>query len=436
MKGRDESRLSVCIIGSGAAGLCAARHLVHDDAFSRVDVYEQTGSIGGTWVYNDATGLDPKTNQPIHSSMYRNLHTNLPLNIMEFPDFPVQGDERHFVSHTRVLKYLQDYATHFQLYSVIHFYHQVVQVTKSNNRWMVTVTDLLKKEQLIEYYDAVVVAVGRYSKPKVPRIKGLDIWEGKVSHTHDYRKPDGYNNQVILVLGGGPSAVDIANEISTRARRVYLCHLHDAYDLTNKVQQMHATIDHVDSRAIHLTNGHVIRDVDEIIFATGYKFHYPFLDETSGVKVIDDVYVDGLYKHLISIKEPTMAFFSIPFILLPFPIFHQQVAFYVALLKGKYKLPSKEEMIRDTKSDLEYRMNQLSLPLKYCHRMGGPLMKAYDQFLSSAAQIPAISDAKQEIFNLLLSYYKSRTRTYRKLQFDIKNDHEYQVFDPTAQSSV
>lgn len=230
MKGRDESRLSVCIIGSGAAGLCAARHLVHDDAFSRVDVYEQTGSIGGTWVYNDATGLDPKTNQPIHSSMYRNLHTNLPLNIMEFPDFPVQGDERHFVSHTRVLKYLQDYATHFQLYSVIHFYHQVVQVTKSNNRWMVTVTDLLKKEQLIEYYDAVVVAVGRYSKPKVPRIKGLDIWEGKVSHTHDYRKPDGYNNQVILVLGGGPSAVDIANEISTRARRVYLCHLHDAYD--------------------------------------------------------------------------------------------------------------------------------------------------------------------------------------------------------------
>lgn len=434
MKGKDEKRMSVCVIGSGAAGLCAARHFVHDDAFYRVQVYEQTGCIGGTWVYNEATGLDPQTKQPIHSSMYRNLHTNLPLNIMEFPDFPVKGDDRHFVSHVRVLKYLQDYASHFDLYPVINFYHQVIQVTKSQNKWTVTVNNLVKQEKITEYFDAVVVATGRYSKPKVPRVKGLDIWQGKVSHTHDYRKPDEFSNQGVFVLGGGPSAVDIANEISTRARKVYLCHLHEPYDLTNKVEQIEATIDHVDARAIHLTNGKVIRDVDEIIFATGYKFHYPFLDESSGVKVIDDVYVDGLYKHLISIKEPSMAFFSIPFILLPFPIFHQQVCFFVAVLKAKYKLPSKEEMLRDTKSDLEYRMNQLSLPLRYCHRMGGPLMKAYDQFLSSAAQIPPISDAKQEIFNLLLSFYKSRTRTYRKLQFEIKSNNEYQVYDPTVES--
>lgn len=427
----EKAVLSVCVIGSGAAGLCSARHLLHDSHHFRVTLYEQTGRVGGTWVYSEDVGTDESTGEAIHTSMYRNLHTNLPLNIMEFPDFPATGPNCNFESHEKVLEYLDHYARHFQLYSVIHFYHKVVQVTKqSNNRWSVTVTDLTTNKQLTQQFDSVIVASGRYSVPKIPRVKGLDMWSGKLSHTHDYRLPDGYKNRTVFLLGGGPSAVDIAIEISSVAKKVYLCHLLEPYDLSNKIVQIEATIDHIDQSEIHLTNGRVIKDVNEIIFATGYKFHYPFLDETSGIKVIDDAFIDGVYKHLISIKEPTMAFLAIPFILIPFPIYHQQICFFLATLRGDFKLPSKDEMARDTKADLEYRMNQLSLPLKHCHRMGGPLMKAYDEFLSSAANIPPISESKQKIFALLISSYRSRTRTYRKLQFTIKNDQEFEVYDP------
>ena len=61
---------SVCIIGGGAAGLCALRHFTKP--FPKVIAYEQSDRMGGTWVYTDQTGHD-ENGLPIHSSMYKSL---------------------------------------------------------------------------------------------------------------------------------------------------------------------------------------------------------------------------------------------------------------------------------------------------------------------------------------------------------------------------
>ena len=64
--------IRVCVIGVGAAGLCAVRHLAAaPDKFS-VTAFEQASVLGGTWVYNEKTGKD-EHGIPIHSSMYKNL---------------------------------------------------------------------------------------------------------------------------------------------------------------------------------------------------------------------------------------------------------------------------------------------------------------------------------------------------------------------------
>lgn len=70
MAGQTE-KIKVCVIGAGAAGLCAVRHLAGNSRFETA-MYEQTSDIGGTWVYNEQVGLD-ENGLPIHSSMYRNL---------------------------------------------------------------------------------------------------------------------------------------------------------------------------------------------------------------------------------------------------------------------------------------------------------------------------------------------------------------------------
>jgi len=74
-------RLRVAVIGAGAAGLVALRHLRdHLDTFQPV-AFEQTQQIGGTWVYSDEVGIDSSTGRPVHSSMYRHLRVNLPKEV-------------------------------------------------------------------------------------------------------------------------------------------------------------------------------------------------------------------------------------------------------------------------------------------------------------------------------------------------------------------
>lgn len=64
---------SVCIIGAGAAGLCALRHFTSQkEEFNPVVCYEQTAQIGGTWNYTERTGND-ENGLPLHTSMYRDL---------------------------------------------------------------------------------------------------------------------------------------------------------------------------------------------------------------------------------------------------------------------------------------------------------------------------------------------------------------------------
>ena len=62
----------VCVIGAGAAGLCAARYLSAKPNLFEPVVFEKADCIGGTWVYTDETGTD-RHGLPIHSSMYKNL---------------------------------------------------------------------------------------------------------------------------------------------------------------------------------------------------------------------------------------------------------------------------------------------------------------------------------------------------------------------------
>ncbi len=96
-----------CVIGAGAAGLVAARELLREG--HRPTVFEQGSRAGGVWVYTEATeegvGAEAEQARSVHSSMYRNLRTNLPREVMSYADFPftrVWRDGRRFCSHQEV----------------------------------------------------------------------------------------------------------------------------------------------------------------------------------------------------------------------------------------------------------------------------------------------------------------------------------------------
>ena len=74
--------------------------------------------------------------------MYKNLKTNLPKEVMAFPDFPFLPKEKSFIEHREVLEYLQRYCHHFQLEQFVSFNTLVSKVnpieTSQSTRWEVT----------------------------------------------------------------------------------------------------------------------------------------------------------------------------------------------------------------------------------------------------------------------------------------------------------
>jgi cation diffusion facilitator CzcD-associated flavoprotein CzcO len=173
--------LRVAVIGAGAAGLAAAREL-RREGHAPV-VFERSGGVGGTWMY------DPRAEEDggHHSSLYESLRTNLPREVMGFLDFPFAAtpgslDTRRFPRHEEVLRYLQEFARRFDLYGLVRFGTEVtaVDVLQDRHHWRVrwrkADVDAAQTgedgEEQEEFYDAVVVCNGHYTEPRIADIPG------------------------------------------------------------------------------------------------------------------------------------------------------------------------------------------------------------------------------------------------------------------------
>jgi len=82
--------------------------------------------------------------------MYKDLRTNLPKEIMAYPDFPFEPKGNSYLHHSEVQRYLDDYARHFGLTQFIEFQTRVVSVKPveisegSKTTWCVTTQDVPK----------------------------------------------------------------------------------------------------------------------------------------------------------------------------------------------------------------------------------------------------------------------------------------------------
>lgn len=315
--------MKVAVIGAGIAGLAACKYC--KEAKLDVDCFEQTNNIGGTWVYYDQTGVD-KHGLQIHSSMYRNLHTNLPKETMGYHDFPFTGFEKSFVTPKEVIVFLESYVDHFKLREYIKLEHLVTKLEPVDNKWRVSIQDLAKDDQVSAMYDAVFVCNGHYATPNEPKIDGIEDFKGKIMHSRDYRYPEPFKDQKVLIIGAGPSGIDITRDLSTKAELVGFSHhlprtVENVYD--SNVTQFPDVAQILEDGKIHFYNGEVV-EFDTIIYCTGYKYTYNFLSPECQIHV-EENHVKDLYKHIININHPTMYLIGIPFTTIIVPLFDLQV---------------------------------------------------------------------------------------------------------------
>lgn len=68
-----------------------------------------------------------------------------------------------------------------------------------------------------------------HSEPDIPELPGKESFRGKIMHSHAYREAKPFAGQRVMVVGAGPSALDIALEVSKLAERVIILSTLPAY---------------------------------------------------------------------------------------------------------------------------------------------------------------------------------------------------------------
>eukprot|EP01096_Ripella_sp_DP13-Kostka_P008089 TRINITY_DN3004_c0_g1_i1.p1 TRINITY_DN3004_c0_g1~~TRINITY_DN3004_c0_g1_i1.p1 ORF type:complete len:642 (+),score=224.36 TRINITY_DN3004_c0_g1_i1:51-1928(+) len=217
----------VAVIGAGSSGITAAKEAM--EAGFSVVVFEQTGEIGGNWVFKE---------NEAHSSVYRTTVINTSRQLMAFSDFPMPSHLPTYPHHKQIVKYFKQYAEHFGVMDVIRFHRQVVDISPiSGGGWRVSSAPSSSGSPLyllssppvpdeFEDFDAVMICNGHHSVPRTPKFEGLENFKGHKIHSHSYKDPQtGFNfhDKRVVVVGIGNSGVDIANELSRVSKQVYLC---------------------------------------------------------------------------------------------------------------------------------------------------------------------------------------------------------------------
>ena len=365
--------------------LRSSRYFLAEDYFDVIDIFEQQDSLGGIWNYSTADGEDkvpvpqvdahqsverPKWLKPnpeladcqelrpvFSTPMYDDLETNIPTNLMKYGDDSSLEEYQLFPTRETVRKYLVDYASDIRQY--VKFTTQVVDIRLSfvndHDVWTVQTCDLKYKKSEEKEYDAVLVACGHYNVAAIPDIKGIRAFEnanpGILAHSKFYRNPGPYANKKTVIVGNGPSGIDIASQLGAVTKQPILisqrspsvlsysaAYKEDVPEIAEFLPDSHG------QRALRFTDGRVETDVDKVLFCTGYFYSFPFLSSLRPPLIVTGERIEHLYRHIFYKYHPTLAVIGFPSKIIPFRTFEGQVAVVARLWSNRLKLPPIHEM--------------------------------------------------------------------------------------------
>ncbi len=370
----------VAVIGAGPSGLAAAKYLQAQGVFASITVYEQQAEVGGIWNYSarptetlhvpqesalcppdEPIWPDPGGPPVFPSLMYDALHTNIPGALMQYSDLAFPAGSLVFPARQAVQRYLVEYSQ--EVRRLICFSARVAEVRlrrsadadADRDRWDLRVQCTATGRVSERTVDAVVVATGHYATAFVPAVAGLGEFHaahpGVVTHAKLYRAAaPAFVGKKVVVVGNAASGLDIASQVARVCRRPLLLSArtptepemlvgHEGCEERPAIAEFLAR-----DRGIRFVDGSVETDIDAVVFCTGYLFSFPFLQSLRPALVTDGRRVYGLYKDLLHIEHPTLAFPGLPIKVVPFPLSESQAAIVARAWAGVLRLPSRAEM--------------------------------------------------------------------------------------------
>ena len=418
----------VGVIGGGAGGLAVVRALQKHAPSVDVIGFEQSPHLGGTWVMDSSSS--PSSSYTTESALYHSLRTNLPKEIMRFDDLAFPASLPSFCHHTDVREYLENYASTFDLSTHYKMSTRVqgAEWDADTSCWSLSTYSPGSEEAETVEVDALVVANGHFSHPKVPADIGIDAFAGMLSHSHAYREPSAYAGLDVLVVGAGPSGVDISREVAGVARSVVVAAgdpndslpraLQDAVsaDASNLTALPRVSRFCPDGASVLLADGAEVGPFEAAILCTGYEYSFPFLPP-SLVSVPEEnpgLVLPRLYQHMWHPPLGSrLAFVGIPFKVIPFPLMEVQASWFAHVVAGSVSLPSQTEMENETDAEDAARADAGIHP-RFTHRL-----EAWDEYCASVCALIGRewSGVRKEVYSAVSLDRKAHPDSYRDTNY-------------------
>ncbi|KAJ7837810.1 FAD/NAD(P)-binding domain-containing protein [Mycena olivaceomarginata] len=289
---------NVAIIGAGVSGLIAYREL-SGAGFARVRVFERDDVPGGNWHYTEETPLEAPI--PNADPSVGDFVPSLPPKGSSFPveKYYSNGEAQwrehrgpkpvweSLESNAPAICLIRTLARYLRAFASFHginsndrspdvAYNTRVELVEKRydeagqeRGWTLTLKrleqvapKLTKATWWTEDFDAIVVATGR-----------------AISHSREYRRPQ------------PTSGVEISREVNLHAKkiiqsvrpnpklpyeagRLQLQRLPANVSVVPEIRRFHAS-----NSSIELVNGTFLVDVERVIFATGFRYSFPFLPQ-------------------------------------------------------------------------------------------------------------------------------------------------------------
>lgn len=250
-------------------------------------------------------------------------------------------------------------------------------------------------------------------------------------HSHYYRTADRHTGKNALVLGAGPSAVDIALELCQSFETVFISHRSKQRFQTKLLSNC---IEMPDIHSVEEDGGFLFENGRKLYFdwfipCTGYEFDFDFLDYNElGLRVeYEKKVVRDLYKHMFLINNPTLCFIGLPLTVAPFPLINQQCAFAINVYSGLKQLPSAESMLRDTKMEFEETLSR-GEPERYFHKMKLDQFDYLDE-IGRLAGVSVVPPYVKKMYGVVMEERRKNLLNYRQLNFKTVNDNEFGILE-------
>lgn len=388
--------LKVCVIGAGPSGMCTLamfNKLKEQGEEVEVTCFEKQEQPGGLWNLTWKTGTD-EFGEPVHCSQYRDLFSNGPKECLEFADYTFVDHFGKNIPACPPREVLIDYLWgYWKFHGVtkddVLTRHAVRNVTfdEETATFTVKVANMKEGVSYEEKFDRVIVASGHFSVPHIPHFEGIERFEGRTMHAHDFRNAREFTGQKILLIGSSYSAEDIALQLyKFGAEQVTISYrtAKMGFNWPDKIHEV-PLLTKIEGKTCHFKDGSS-GDYDALILCTGYQHHFPFLPHDLSLQNGNIFNLPNLYRNVqwYGVTEGKkdaagrLFYLGMQDQFYTYTMFMMQGLWVASVIKGVIHVPERGECVEDIEKMYAENHGLLGEPIKQIHSQTAYLKQLAD----------------------------------------------------------